>query len=146
VSRGTRQRCAHHSRRDYEPAVIRPSGNVHIHLYRPRVDLRKAINGLVALVEGEMDHDPFSADLFLFCNRNRTLVKMVGWKGNGFVLWMKRLEKSRFKWPLSESGAAERNCCARRHQSVAHRPKSRGCSQQAHRNFHCRHARSSRTQ
>ncbi len=22
-------------------------------------------------------------------------------EGNGFVLWMKRLEKSRFKWPLS---------------------------------------------
>lgn len=85
--------------------MIRPAGNVHIHLYRPPVDLRKAINGLVALVEGEMDRDPFSADLFIFCNRNRTLVKMVGWEGNGFVLWMKRLEKSRFKWPLSESGA-----------------------------------------
>ena len=26
---------------------------------------------------------------------------MVGWEGNGFFLWMKRLEKSRFKWPLS---------------------------------------------
>lgn len=85
--------------------MIRPAGNVHFHLYRPPVDLRKVINGLVALVEGEMDRDPFRADLFIFRNCNRTLVKMVGWEGNGFVLCMKRLEKSRFKRPLSESGA-----------------------------------------
>ena len=30
---------------------------------------------------------------------------MVAWEGNGFCLWMKRLEKSRFKWPLSGSGS-----------------------------------------
>ena len=28
---------------------------------------------------------------------------MVAWEGNGFCLWMKRLEKSRFRWPLSGS-------------------------------------------
>ncbi len=50
-----------------------------------------------------MDSDPFSADLYIFCNRARTLVKIVAWQGDGFVLWMKRLEKSRFKWPLSGS-------------------------------------------
>jgi transposase len=63
--------------------------------------MRKAINGLVAMVEGELELDPFNADLFIFCNRSRNLVKMIAWEGNGFVLWMKRLEKSRFKWPLS---------------------------------------------
>ena len=68
--------------------------------------MRKAINGLVAMVEGELEPDPFSADLlsadlFIFCNRARNLVKMIAREGNGFVLWMKRLEKSRFKWPLS---------------------------------------------
>jgi transposase len=81
--------------------VIRPAGDVQIHLYRHPVDMRKAINGLVAMVEGELELDPFSADLFVFCNRTRNLVKMIAWEGNGFVLWMKRLEKSRFKWPLS---------------------------------------------
>jgi transposase len=83
--------------------MIRPSGDVRIHLYRQPVDMRKAINGLVSIVEGEMEADPFSADLYIFCNRARTLVKMVAWEGNGFCLWMKRLEKSRFKWPLSGS-------------------------------------------
>ena len=28
---------------------------------------------------------PFSADLFIFCNRARSLVKMVAWEGNGFA-------------------------------------------------------------
>jgi transposase len=55
--------------------VIRPSGDVRIHLYRQPVDMRKAINGLVSIVEGDMDADPFSADLYIFCNRARTLVK-----------------------------------------------------------------------
>lgn len=81
--------------------MIRPAGDIQIHLYRHPVDMRKAINGLVAMVEGELELDPFSADLFIFCNRARNLVKMIAWEGNGFVLWMKRLEKSRFKWPLS---------------------------------------------
>lgn len=82
--------------------MIRPGVEVGtIYLYRHPVDMRKAINGLVVIVEAEMELDPFSASLFVFCNRNRTLIKMVCWEGNGFVLWMKRLEKSRFKWPLS---------------------------------------------
>jgi transposase len=80
---------------------LRPEGAGQIYLYRHPVDMRKSINGLVAIVEGEMALDPFSASLFVFCNRTRTLVKMVGWEGNGFVLWMKRLDKLRFQWPLS---------------------------------------------
>ena len=31
---------------------------------------------------------------------------MVAREGNGFCLWMKRLEKSRFRWPLSGSDSA----------------------------------------
>ena len=27
----------------------------------------------------------FSADLFIFCNRARSLVRMVAWEGNGFA-------------------------------------------------------------
>ena len=83
--------------------MIRPSGDIRVFLHRQPVDLRKAINGLVAIVEGSMSGDPFSSDVFVFCNRARTLVKMVSWEGNGFVLWMKRLEKSRFKWPLNSA-------------------------------------------
>jgi len=81
--------------------VIRPQPDAQIHLYRDAVDMRQSINGLVAIVEAEMALDPFSAQLFIFCNRQRSLIKMVSWEGNGFVLLMKRLDKSRFKWPVS---------------------------------------------
>lgn len=80
--------------------MIRPStDNGSIYLYRHPVDMRKAANGLVAIVEGEMELDPFSARLFVFCNNARTIVKIVYWEGNGFVLWMKKLQKLRFQWP-----------------------------------------------
>ena len=62
-------------------------------------DLRKAINGLSVLVEQAMALNPFSGDLFVFCNRRRNIIKILYWDKNGFCLWHKRLEKHRFKWP-----------------------------------------------
>lgn len=62
-------------------------------------DMRKAINGLSIMVEQAMDLDPFSGDLFVFCNRKRTIIKILYWDQNGFCLWHKRLEEHRFKWP-----------------------------------------------
>lgn len=79
--------------------MIRPSADSEIYLYRHAVDMRKAANGLVTIVEGEMNLDPFSSKLFIFCNRARTIIKVVTWDGNGFILLVKRIEKGRFKWP-----------------------------------------------
>jgi transposase len=62
-------------------------------------DMRKAINGLSILVEQAMDLDPFSGDLFVFCNRKRTIIKILYWDHNGFCLRHKRLEEHKFKWP-----------------------------------------------
>jgi len=62
-------------------------------------DMRKAINGLSIMVEQAMALNPFSGDLFAFCNRARTIIKILYWDHNGFCLWHKRLEKHRFIWP-----------------------------------------------
>jgi len=64
-------------------------------------DMRKSINGLSVLVEQTMGHDPFTGDLFVFCNRRRNMVKILYWDKNGFTLWHKRLEKHRFYWPTT---------------------------------------------
>ena len=81
--------------------MLRPSNDLAaVYLCREAVDFHKGMNGLAVLVEQTLSLDPFSEQVFVFCNRNRSLVKMVVWEGNGFVLWMKRLEKARFKWPL----------------------------------------------
>ena len=67
-------------------------------------DMRKQINGLAVVAEQQMDRDPFESALFLFCNRQRRILKALYWDRNGFCLWQKRLEKHRFPWP---AGAAE---------------------------------------
>ena len=66
-------------------------------------DMRKSINGLSIIVEQAMALNPFSGELFVFCNRRRNIIKILYWDRNGFCLWHKRLEKDRFKWPKSES-------------------------------------------
>ncbi len=78
---------------------MRPSQTVRVQLCREPVDFRKAINGLSILVAEQFELDPFSAQLFAFCNRRRDQVKLLYWERNGFVLWQKRLEKDRFPWP-----------------------------------------------
>lgn len=74
--------------------------NTQVFLAPGVTDLRKSINGLSVLVESQMELDLFSGYLFGFCNRNRDLIKLLYWDRNGFCLWMKRLERDRFKWPL----------------------------------------------
>ena len=54
-------------------------------------DMRKAINGLSIMVEQHLSKDPFSGDLFVFCNRRQNMIKILYWDKNGFCLWHKRL-------------------------------------------------------
>lgn len=70
-------------------------------------DLRKAINGLAVIVQEELSGDPFSGNLFLFCNRRRSHLKALYCDRNGFLLAVKRLEKDRFAWPQGEQEARE---------------------------------------
>jgi len=70
-------------------------------------DMRKSINGLSVLVEGQLDLVPFSGHLFVFCNRRRNIIKILYWDRNGFCLWHKRLEKHRFKWPVTADEVIE---------------------------------------
>ena len=65
-------------------------------------DMRKQINSLASLSETEISDDIFSKKLFLFCNHSKTHLKILYCDRNGFCLWLKRLEKGRFPWPMSE--------------------------------------------
>src|SRR5690606_35267868 len=70
------------------------------------VDFRKQIDGLAALVQGELALDVFGDALFVFVNRQRSRIKILYCHRNGFCLWQKRLEKERFAWPSPEIGRA----------------------------------------
>ncbi|MCP5197363.1 MAG: IS66 family insertion sequence element accessory protein TnpB [Gammaproteobacteria bacterium] len=75
-----------------------------IYLARAPVDLRKSIDGLSVLVSQVLQQDPFSRQLFIFINRRRDKLKALSWDQNGFVLYYKRLERSRFPWPAIDAG------------------------------------------
>ena len=68
-------------------------------------DMRKSINGLMALVKDSFSLDPFSEALFVFCNRERNRIKVLEWDGDGFWLYFKRLERGRFRWPAKSDTA-----------------------------------------
>jgi len=79
---------------------------VRIFLRPGHTDLRKAVNGLAMIIEQEMEGEPFSGNVYLFCNRERKLLKAVWWDKTGFWLSQKRLEKDKYPWP--ETGEAAR--------------------------------------
>lgn len=70
-------------------------------------DMRKAINGLSIIVAEQMASDPLCGALYVFCNRERRILKALWWDRNGFWLVQKRLERDWFPWPASEEAARE---------------------------------------
>ena len=70
-------------------------------------DLRKAANGLSVIVQEVMEQDPLNGSVYIFCNRDRKLLKAVYWDKTGFWLSQKRLEKNRYPWPQDEVEARE---------------------------------------
>jgi len=71
------------------------------------VDMRKSFDGLAAVVRSLLRRDPLSGDTFVFCNRRRTLVKILAWDRSGYWVHAKRLEKGTFAWPGSEAEAIQ---------------------------------------
>jgi len=72
-------------------------------------DLRKASNGLTIIIQEEMKQNPFNGSMYIFCNRERKLIKAVYWEKTGFWLSQKRLEKERYPWPETIETALELN-------------------------------------
>lgn len=67
-------------------------------------DLRKSIDGLIMIVKNQLNLNPFDKALFVFCNKNMDKLKILHFD-EGFWLYYYRLEKNRFKWPLTKEEA-----------------------------------------
>jgi transposase len=78
-----------------------------IFIHPGSTDLRKGVSGLAAIVQEKMQENPFSGSVYIFCNRERKLIKAVYWDKTGFWLSQKRLEKDKYPWPRNESEAME---------------------------------------
>ena len=68
-------------------------------------DLRRSIDGLATIVQAQLQLDPYSTALFLFCGRRCDRIKGLLWEGDGFLLLYKRLDNGRFQWSRNETEA-----------------------------------------
>ena len=48
-----------------------------VYLHRAPVDFRKAVSGLIVIVEQEMSSSPHADGLFVFCNENKDRLKIL---------------------------------------------------------------------
>ena len=67
-------------------------------------DMRRGIDGLAALVQQAFGQDPFCSAVYLFRGRRGRLIKCVWHDGQGLCLFAKRLERSHFPWPVTNTG------------------------------------------
>lgn len=74
-----------------------------VYLYMHQVDMRRSIDGLLAIVQSEFDRDIRLGDYFMFINSKRDRVKIIWWDRDGLAIFMKRLESGTVQKPASSS-------------------------------------------
>ena len=66
------------------------------------VDGRKGIDSLAGVVRSVLLGDPLSGDLFVFKNKGGDKLKILAWMGDGFALYLRRLERGTFAFPTAQ--------------------------------------------
>lgn len=59
-------------------------------------DMRKSFTGLISMVKNYLKDNPSNGQVFVFINRNRTLMKCLYFEPGGYCIWSKRLEQGQF--------------------------------------------------
>ena len=67
------------------------------------VDGRKSFDGLAGVITNHLGRDPLSGDLYVFKNRRGDRLKILAWQGDGFALYLRRLERGTFAFPNSDT-------------------------------------------
>ena len=67
--------------------------------------MRRGFSSLGGLVQSTLDKSPLSRQVFIFRGRRGDLVKLIWHDGDGMCLFHKRLDRGRFVWPQTTSGA-----------------------------------------
>ncbi|MBN9519742.1 IS66 family insertion sequence element accessory protein TnpB [bacterium] len=64
-------------------------------------DGRKSFDGLAGVVTSHLSRDPLNGDLYVFRNKRGDRLKILAWQGDGFALYLRRLEKGTFAFPTA---------------------------------------------
>jgi len=89
---------------------MRLEGSGKIYLCLAPTDMRKSFDTLSAMVQAQLNTDPFTGHWFVFRNKAGDRVKVLAWDGTGLALYYKRLETGQFIWPqLNRQGVFQMN-------------------------------------
>ncbi len=55
------------------------------------------------MVTSHLSRDPLSGDLYVFRNKRGDRLKILAWQGDGFALYLRRLEKGTFAFPTADT-------------------------------------------
>lgn len=75
------------------------SGVSKIYIVTGVVDMRKSIDGLMAIIRDSFEMDAYENAVYLFCGRKSDRIKAIHHERDGFCLLYKRLDSGRYKWP-----------------------------------------------
>ena len=83
--------------------MITPPPGVRVYLACGYTDMRKGMATLAMLVQQTLSHEPFSGAVYAFRGRRGGLIKVLWHDGIGMCLFIKRLERGQFIWPMSSA-------------------------------------------
>lgn len=70
------------------------------------VDFRKAIHGLIECVT-HIHEKPIDGAIYIFCNKIRNRIKVLGYHRNGWAMFYKRLDRKKFVISSRETNRCE---------------------------------------
>lgn len=80
------------------------SGIAKIYIVTGRTDMRRSIDGLMAIIRDTYQMDPYGNAVYLFCGKRRNTIKALYFDKDGFCLLYKRLDsQGKFQWPKDAS-------------------------------------------
>ena len=97
--------------------MLTPGPATKVYLAAGPTDLRAGFERLSVLVQAVLDQSAASGHVFVFCNAQRTRIKILFWDGTGLWLLTKRLERGRYAWPAA---AVEAPASAPRRLTLPH--------------------------
>lgn len=80
--------------------ILSLSSDANFYLYRKPVKMSRSFDGLSALIRTELNTDIITGDVFIFLNRQRSVIKIFVYEDKGFSIFYRRLDSGSFQLPL----------------------------------------------
>ena len=74
--------------------------SVRIFVCTQPVDMRRSFDGLAAVAQQRLGHDPQQGGVFVFVNKRSSHLKVLWFDHNGYCILYKRLHRARFRLPV----------------------------------------------